>query len=746
MANKSIRGIVIDIDGNTDGLAKSLKDANNRISEVNSALSKVNKALKLDPSNVEALVQKQKLLNESIEATKEKLDLEQQAAEKAKEALALGQITKGDYENLQAEVQLTASRLNSLEKEADETGAKLESMGVDAKGASKDVDDVGDKAKESGDKAKDAGDGFEKFGNAAKIAAEAAAAAMAAAVAAIGAATAALANCTLEAAEYSDEMLTLSSVTGMSTDTLQEYSYASELLDVSLDTVAGALKKNTKAMSSAAEGSGAAFDAYEQLGIAVTDANGELRDSEEVFWEAIDALGQVSNETERDALAMSIFGKSATELNPLIEAGSDTFKAYADEAHEAGAVLSGDTLDAFAEFDDTMQRLDGGTKAAKNALGTVLLPVLNSLAGEGVDLLSEFTNGVLEADGDIGKITDLISELIPQALDAILAQLPAVLELGGSIVSALGQGLLNNLDLILTTAADILVSLATGILSNLDEIVTVAIDVVFKLVETLLSAQNVALITQAAIDIVIALVNGISDHLSEIITTAITVVNTIQTTLIDNADSLIPAAINLIVSLAFGILDNLDDVIEAAIAVVSAIVSAIVENAPTLLPQAIDTIMGAFADMGDGLAKDALTWGADLIASFIDGVMDSIPDLKSTVDYAAGLIDDYIGFSVPERGPLSDFDKSGGDMVDLFTTSMRKQMPTLQSAVNSMAATVAGANPAPDYTPQLNAISGQLATAGNMQIVTPVYIGGELITNEINNINAQQTYRNGGFG
>ena len=63
MASKTIRGIVIEIDGNTDGLAKSLKDVNNQISETNAALSKVNKALKLDPNNVEALKQKQDLLN-----------------------------------------------------------------------------------------------------------------------------------------------------------------------------------------------------------------------------------------------------------------------------------------------------------------------------------------------------------------------------------------------------------------------------------------------------------------------------------------------------------------------------------------------------------------------------------------------------------------------------------------------------------------------------------------------------------
>ena len=744
MAQKSIRGIVIEIDGNTDGLAKSLKDVNSRISETNAALSKVNKALKLDPNNVEALKQKQDLLNKSIEATKEKLDLEQQAADKAKEALRLGTITQGEYDNLQAEVQLTASRLNGLEKEAQETGKKLESLGADADGAAKDVDKVGDEADETGKQAANASDGFEKFGNAAKVAGELAAAAIGAAVAAIGAATTALADCTVEAANYSDEILTLSSVTGLSNETLQELTYSAELLDVSVDTIAGSLKKCTKTMSEAQDGTGAAAEAYAALGVSVTDANGNLRDNEAVFFEAIDALGQIENETERDALAMQIFGKSAADLNPLIEAGSDTLAEYSEMAHDAGAVLDDETLEAFADFDDTLQQLDGGTKAAKNALGTVLLPILDDLAGEGVSLLAEFTNGVLEADGDVSKITDLISSLIPQAIDAIMQQLPAVLELGMSIISAIGQGLLDNLDLILTTASEILVSLCEGILSALPEVVSVAISVIMELVDTLLNSENIALLTQAAIDIVITLIEGISSNLSQIIATAIMIVNTIQTTLISNADELSAAAIELIVALCFAILDNLDDVVLAAISVVSALVGAIIECAPELIPEAISTVMSYFADMGDGLAKDALTWGADLIANLIDGVMDAIPDLKGTVDYVAGLVDDYLGFSVPEKGALADFDKSGGDMVDLFATSMRKQLPTLQSAINSMSATVAGANPTIDITAQLSAINGNLAGLGNVQVITPVYIGGELIANELNTINAQSTFMSGG--
>lgn len=666
MANR-ILGITVDIEGKTSGLTQSLKEANSAINKTTTALRDVDKALELDPTNVELIAQKEALLAKQIEQTNDKLEIMKKVATDANDALARGDISEEQYASLTAEIVKTEKALDKLEGEANQSGDALE--------------ETGDDAKEAGEKASSGSEGFEKLGSAAKVAAEVAVAAMAAAVAAVTEVTKALLDCTVEAAAYADEMYTLSSTTGLSVETLQELSYASELLDVNVETVAGALKKCTKSMADAKDGSGAAADAYAQLGIAVTDANGELRDNEDVFWEAVDALGQLENETERDALAMTLFGKSANELNPIIEAGSDQFREYASQAQTAGAVLSEDVLQDFADFDDQLQMLNGGAKAAKNALGTILLPILSSLAGEGIDLLAQFTNGVLEADGDMGKITDLIGGLIPQALDALMEQLPVAVELGTSVIGAVAEGLLSNLDLILTTAGNILVTLVQGILSALPQVAQTAISVIMQLVTTLLSAQNVSLLAQAAVDIVLVLVDAISNNISEIISTAILIVNTIQTTLISNAPELSAAAIELIVALCFAILDNLDDVIVAAVQVVAALVGAIVECAPQLIPEAAAAVMEQFGQMGDGLVKDALTWGADLIANLISGVMNAIPDLKDTVDYVAGLVDDYIGFSVPEKGPLADFDKSGGDMIDLFASSMEAKEGDLERAL-----------------------------------------------------------------
>ncbi len=186
------------------------------------------------------------------------------------------------------------------------------------------------------------------------------------------------AKLTVETAQAADEILTLAQTTGLTTDQIQELRYAEELLDVSTETITGSMTKMIRNMNNARMGSKQSEEAFNALRIRIKDSNGELRDSEQVFGEVIDKLGRMKNETERDAIAMQLFGRSARELNPLIEAGSGALKEFAKEAHEMGYVMSGNTLESFGALDDAMQRFNNQTTAFKNSIAMVLLPVLTA--------------------------------------------------------------------------------------------------------------------------------------------------------------------------------------------------------------------------------------------------------------------------------------------------------------------------------------------------------------------------------
>ncbi len=239
---------------------------------------------------------------------------------------------------------------------------------------------------------------------------------------AIGAAaTAAVAGIfafTKGSAEWADELNTLSKQTGISTDELQKFAYASDIIDVSVDTITGSLTKLTRNMQSAAEGgTSAAAEAFTKLGISVTDATGHLRDRQEVFYEAIDALGKIENVTERDAIAMNIFGKSAQELNPLILGGADTLRELGDEAERAGLILDQTTLDGLNEFNDKIDLLKAKGTQIKNLAAAEMTPALDGLIEVGDELLNEIKE--MAQSGELKKMAKELGGMIKSGAEAL---------------------------------------------------------------------------------------------------------------------------------------------------------------------------------------------------------------------------------------------------------------------------------------------------------------------------------------
>lgn len=199
-------------------------------------------------------------------------------------------------------------------------------------------------------------------------------------------------KCAESAGEYADTILTTSAQSSIATDTLQGWIYASELVDVSVDTMTGSLQKMERNMESAAKGSGTAYDAFKELGISVTDSGGQMKDAETIFLETIDALGNVENATKQDQLAMDIFGKSAASLTGVIDAGSEGMAAYYNEAEKLGRIMSEEELKNMGAFDDSMQKLNTAFESLKNSLGSKVVPVLTEL----IEAIASIPTPVLE--------------------------------------------------------------------------------------------------------------------------------------------------------------------------------------------------------------------------------------------------------------------------------------------------------------------------------------------------------------
>ena len=238
----------------------------------------------------------------------------------------------------------------------------------------------------------------------------------------------AMISMTKESAAFADNIITLSMQTGQSTQQLQEFAYASELIDVSVDTLQGSLTKLTNNMQDTMNGTGNAKASFEALGVSVTNADGSMRSANDVFYETIDALGQVKNETERDAMSMDIFGRSAQELNPLIIQGSQTLKAYADEAHNVGYVLDDEALSALGAVDDAYQRLQNTQEGVKNQLSAEFAPYLEEFYGDVTTMVKDGgkalkDSGIVDAFGmlleTVGDILNPMSDLSNNRVPAL---------------------------------------------------------------------------------------------------------------------------------------------------------------------------------------------------------------------------------------------------------------------------------------------------------------------------------------
>lgn len=236
-------------------------------------------------------------------------------------------------------------------------------------------------------------------------------------------------------ADYADELKRLSSELGFTTDQLQELQYIGDDVGVSLDTIGAAIKRLIANMDTAKTGSGEAYDSFQALGVSFRDSAGQLRDSEVVFSEIIDALGKISNETERSAIAQDLLGKSATELNPLLEAGGAAMKDLAKEAHDANAVMSQGTIDA---LDTAGDRLDHWWQILKATTGEAIVAIGNWLNGQ--EAATGASLDTLTSLGDkIDEIKANYDAVAKSAKDSLSEQIGLWENMTGTATKSLGD-------------------------------------------------------------------------------------------------------------------------------------------------------------------------------------------------------------------------------------------------------------------------------------------------------------------
>lgn len=457
-----IKGITIEINGDTTGLQDALKGVDKSLKDTQTQLKDVNKLLKVDPHNTELLRQQQELLGKAVTDTKEKLEKEKEALKQLEASGSTDPAVIEQQNALKREIIATEQELKNYQ-------SQLKVLPVSLQKVSDISGQVAEKTRGLSTAA--AGFGAAMLGNAYKSALAA------------------------------DDLNTLSKQTGFTVEELQKMQYASDLVDVSMDTMTGSVQKLTKNMSNG-------NDAFDTLGVSITNADGTMRSATDVWYDSLEALSKIQNETERDALSMEIFGKSAMDMAGIVDDGGAALKEAGTEAEDLGLILSGDTLNAANEFNDSIDKLKARTSAAFLEAGASLAETLAPALEKVVTAVTKALQWFSDLDGStqafiltvlglvaaISPVAGIISTLTGLAAALNVAMLPmigttALIVAGIAAVVAIGVALYKNWDTVVASAKKLMQNLQTAF-NNIKNTVSNVFNNVKNTISSVMSAAQ----------------------------------------------------------------------------------------------------------------------------------------------------------------------------------------------------------------------------------------------------------------
>ena len=321
------------------------------------------------------------------------------------------------------------------------------------------------------------------------------------------AAATALASFATQSATTMDTIDKMSQKIGISRESYQELSYVFSQNGADVSMLQTGMKTLTTQIANASKGTGSSAEAFEKLGISVKNADGSLKSSERVLYDSLAALQKMRNETERNAIASQLFGRSATELQPLLNAEAGTIGELTVQAHQLGLVFEDDAIDAGVDLKDTLDSLTKAVSALVTGLGNKLVPIVQ----QGADIIlaylptiSSWLDGIAPLltgllDGLLPPLTALAEQIFPPLLAVVSQILPILTRIiSGAILPAILK-VLEALGPALVTIAELLVPILEtlepifDLLGPIVDLLTPLLELVVSLAQPLLDLLNMVL-------------------------------------------------------------------------------------------------------------------------------------------------------------------------------------------------------------------------------------------------------------
>ena len=664
MAN--IKGITIDIGGNTSKLEDALKNVNKVVYSTNSELKQLNQALRLDPKNTELLSQKQDVLKNNIKATTDRLNALKEAQKQMGSYSSLTEEQKEKYRALSVEITKGESALKKMNSELKHTSS------IDFSKVKDGLSKVGDVAL-----------------NVSKKLATVTAGISGALAGVVGAGVKSYAD--LEQNLGGVETLFKDSADKVVENAKNAYKTAgvsaNEYMQGVTSFSASLLQSLGGDTSKAADVADMAFrdmsDNANKFGTDMASIQNAYQGFAKQNYTMLDnlKLGYGGTKTEMQRLlsdAEKLTGvhydiSNLSDVYSAIHAIQENLGVTGTTALEAEKTISGSITSMKASFDNFLNG-SGSAEDLANAVTNVLSNVGDAIVKLAPNILSGIVTLIEKL---LPQVAKLLVDLVPQLLDAV------------------------------SNMIDSLLNMVTQDMSGLQETLTLLINKIVEFFTT-----NLPKIVELGLQLIIALAKGIAESLPTLIPQIIECVLKIVEVLVDNLDLIIDAGIQLIIGLIEGLTDpdTIEKLMETIPILIIKIVEVIIKSLPKILEaggrillalgQGIMTYYGKIGEwMGKiidaikakigNLGSKALEWGKDMIQGFINGIKKMIGKVGDAVKGIADKIKNFLHFSRPDIGPLRDYETWMPDMIKGMVKGINKSSYLLENATDKMAQNMA---------------------------------------------------------
>lgn len=432
-----------------------------------------------------------------------------------------------------------------------------------------------------------------------------------------------------QSSQTADEIDKMSQKIGLSNKAYQEWDYIMGQNGMDVNILQTGMKTLSNLMDSANSGTQSAIDTFNKLGVSIYDSNGALKSQEEMLNESINALANMEASAERTALGVDLFGKSATEMTPMLNQGADAITELRDRSHELGLIMSDEAVTNGVAFGDLMDDLKQSASMLATNLGSSLFPVLN----DGISMLIEFMptiQGIIEQIAPILAnfmaellpiVANLVEEMLPILLDAISSLVPilsnivsSILPVAVNIIQTLLPPIMQLVTSVLPIVVDIL-DMLMPIISELLDFITPILALVIQLVSPLLKLATTIL--KPILDLVARILEPLTELLSAILEPLINVVMLLIEPLTQIWGMILPPIIDLLMLLIEPlltiwqtILTPLFDLLQMSIEWLSPKLTALIGIVNELVTSVVDKVQGTLQPIIEGMKE----WMGELVS------------------------------------------------------------------------------------------------------------------------------------